>query len=166
MMYQVPLYGQKFGRSCWAASIRMILAYNGTKVDSDNDIAFPISYGVQLQGGLQPNDTRPLKHWGLTTEAPKTYTEQGIIDLVRHRGPLWVACDVRTAGYSPSVPHVRVIRGVRDAQTPVALMINDPSPIGLGRQYDETYEEFVRKNELLGATEASNPNPVYIAYLA
>ncbi len=44
-------------------------------------------------------------------------------------------------------------------------MINDPSPVGAGRQYDETYDEMVRKNELLGSVEKSISSPIYVAYL-
>jgi hypothetical protein len=78
--------------------------------------------------------------------------------------PLWIACDVRTPGSSRSFPHIRVIRGLRDQQSPFALAINDPWPVAAGAQYDETYEEMVRKNELLGATEASQRSPIYVAY--
>ena len=124
--------------SCWAASMRMILAWAGRPVADDDAIAAPTGHASSLRSGLNPNDGAPLKHWGFVMNAPQTYTEDGIQALLRGHGPLWIACDVRTPGYSRSVPHIRVIRGARDLQSPFALMINDPGPIGVGSQYDET----------------------------
>src|SRR5260221_10794724 len=53
---------------------------------------------------------------GFTMDAPQTYSVEGISHLVNAHGPLWIACDVRTAGSSRSFPHIRVIRGLRDTQ--------------------------------------------------
>ena len=164
MLYGVPKFGQRYAMSCWACSIRMILAFNGRAVATDDAIAAPTGHASSLASGLDPNDGRPLRQWGFTMLAPQTFTEEGMVQLVNSRGPLWVACDVRFPGASSSVPHVRVIRGVRDLQTPMALAVNDPGPVGAGSQYDETYTEFVRKNESLGDVERRQANPIYIAY--
>ena len=164
MNYNVPKFGQKYPKSCWAASMRMILAWGGRSVASDDAIAAPTRHASSLYSGLHPNDDAPLKHWGFKMNAPQTYTEDGIRRLLR-TGPLWIACDVRTPGYSSAVPHIRVIRGSREAQSPFALMINDPGPVGRGSQYDETYSEMVRKNELLGTVELGMTRPIYVAYL-
>ena len=69
---------------------------------------------------------------------------------MRSYGPLWVACDVRFPGASRAAPHIRVVTGIRDRQSPLMLLINDPGPVGIGRQYEETYLDFTAKNELLG----------------
>jgi hypothetical protein len=164
MMYQVPKFGQKYTMSCWASSMRMILAWAGTRVADDDAIAAPTGHAASLRTGLNPNDAAPLRRWGFTMDAPQTYSVEGISHLVKAHGPLWIACDVRTAGSSRSFPHIRVIRGLRDTQSPFALAINDPWPVAAGAQYDETYEEMVRKNELLGSTEASQRSPIYVAY--
>jgi hypothetical protein len=165
MIHNVPLFGQKYPMSCWAASIRMILASKGRAVASDDDIAAPTFSQASLVSGLMPDDSRPLRHWGFTTEPAQTYSEDGIKALVQRHGPLWIACDVRTPGYSRAFPHIRVIKGVRDLQTPFALVYNDPWPVGFGAMYDETYAETVRKNELLGAGELVYDGPIYVAYL-
>ena len=143
----------------------MILAWNGTTVASDDAVAAPTGHASSLRTGLNPNDGRALQNWGFVMEAPQTYIEPGIIALLREHGPLWVAADVRTPGFSRAIPHIRVIRGARDLQSPMGLAINDPGPVGIGSQYDETYPEMVRKNELLGAGEASQRSPIYIAYI-
>jgi hypothetical protein len=145
--------------------MRMILAWKGIKVASDDAIAAPTGHAASLRSGLSPNDGVPLRHWGFVMDAPQTYSEDGIAGLLRQHGPLWVAADVRTPGFSRAIPHIRVIRGVRDLQSPFALAINDPGPVGVGSQYDETYTELVRKNESLGSEEMSQSNPIYIAYL-
>lgn len=164
-LFNVPLYGQKYPMSCWAASMRMILAEGMRMVADDDAIAAPLGYQSSLRTGLNPNDTRILRHWGFAMEAPQSYTEDGFMRLVRTHGPLWVACDVRFPGASRAAPHVRVVRGTRDQQSPLALMINDPGPVRLGSRYDETYADFVAKNELLGFGELTQPSPVYVAYL-
>ncbi len=165
MLHNVPLFGQKYPMSCWAASMRMILAYRGRFVADDDAIAAPTLSAPALRGGLMPDDDRPLRHWGFAMEPAQTYTETGIAAMVQRYGPLWIACDVRTPGYSRASPHIRVIRGVRDMQTPFALVFNDPWPVGFGEQYDETYAETVRKNELLGSGEMGYAAPIYVAYL-
>jgi hypothetical protein len=165
MMYRVPKYGQKYPMSCWAASIRMILAWSGRVIESDDAIAAPTRHGASLISGLNPDDGAPLRHWGFRLEAPQTYTEEGISDLVRLKGPLWIAADVRFPGARNSIPHIRVVRGFRDRVSPMSLIINDPGPVGVGSQYEETYEEMVRKNELLGTEELTERNPIYVAYL-
>jgi hypothetical protein len=58
-----------------------------------------------------------------------------------------------------------VIRGLRNLQSPTALAINDPGPVGNGSQYDETYAELVRRNESLTWEEMTQPAPIYVAYL-
>jgi hypothetical protein len=144
----------------------MILASRLRMVASDDDIAAPTNDQASLQSGLDPNATRCLTHWGFHMEYPQTYTEEGIARLAQMRGPLWVACDVRFAGASRSCPHIRVITGVRTLQSPTMLMVNDPGPVGVGSVYEESYAEFIRKNELLGSGELRQPSPIYIAYLA
>ena len=161
----VPVYGQRYPMSCWAASMRMILASKFRMVASDDAIAAPTNDQRSLQTGLDPNATACLRHWGFTTLAPMCYMEEGFAQLVKTRGPLWVACDVRFPGSSRAAPHIRVVHGIRDQQSPMALMVNDPGPVGVGSSYDETYTDFCAKNEMLGAGELRQPSPIYIAHL-
>lgn len=165
-MATVPLYGQKYPMSCWAASMRMILGSRGRFVASDDDIAAPMGDQRALIRGLDPSASASLTHWGFRMEAPMCYTFEGFSRLFKRRGPLWVACDVRFPGASRACPHIRVITGVRDLQSPPAFTVNDPGPVGFGSRYDEYYDDFVRKNELLGGGELGEPSPVYVAYLA
>jgi hypothetical protein len=145
--------------------MRMILASKLRLVASDDAIAAPTNDQASLQTGLDPNATRSLRHWGFRTLPPMTYTEEGFARTVRMYGPLWVACDVRFPGASRSSPHIRVVTDVRDLQSPMMLKVNDPGPVGMGSAYEESYTEFVRKNEMLGAEELREPSPIYIAYL-
>ena len=149
----VPLFGQKYSMSCWAASMRMILASRMRMVASDDDIAAPTNDQRSLRTGLNPNATTCLRHWGFRM-------------LVARHAPLWVACDVRFPGASRASPHIRVVTGARTLQSPMMLMINDPGPVGIGSRYEESYYDFVATNELLGFGELSEPSPIYIAHLA
>ena len=162
----VPLYGQKYRMSCWAASMRMILASRMRMIARDDDIAAPTGNQASLTRGLNPNATKCLNHWGFRMLYPQCYTQDGFADLFRRYGPLWVACDVRFPGASRSIPHIRVVTGLRDLQSPMMLKVNDPGPVGTGSRYEETYYDFTRKNELLGLEELREPSPIYIAYLA
>lgn len=165
-MGTVPLFGQKYNRSCWAASIRMILASKGQWIDDDDMIARECDRLFKLTSGLQPDDRAPFTRWGFAVEPPKSYSEEGFRGLVRTKGPIWIACDVRTPGYSQSFPHVRVVVGMESLDSPLRLLVNDPWPVGRGAQYVESYEDMMAKNNLLGATEADKSNPVYVAYYA
>jgi hypothetical protein len=156
MLANVPLFGQKYP---------MILASKGRAVADDDAIAAPTGHAAALRSGLNPDDGAPLRHWGFTMLPAQTYTEDGFYALVNRVGALWLAADVRTPGYNRSFPHVRVVRGVREFQSPSMLAINDPWPVGLGAPYDESYAELVRKNELLGSEEMRYASPIYMAYL-
>jgi hypothetical protein len=161
----VPLYGQEYPMSCWAASIRMIVAAHSPNIiNSDDDVAAPTNDQASLQSGLDPNSTTTLNYWGFQTTYPMCYSEDGFTQLVLAHAPLWVACDVRTPGSSRSFPHIRVVTGVASTG-PLVLAINDPWPVGVGSIYNEAYTDFVAKNELLGTTELSQPSPIYIAYM-
>lgn len=164
-MVAVPLYGQKYPNSCWAASMRMILASKARFVANDDAIASPTNDQASLASGLDPNATACLTHWGFRTLFPACYTPEGFMGLVARYGALWVACDVRFVGATRSSPHIRVVTGVRSLQSPMMLQVNDPGPVGFGSQYEETYPDFMRKNELLGSGEMKEPGPIYVAYL-
>ena len=161
----VPVYGQKYRMSCWAASMRMILASELRFVASDDAIAAPTNDQASLQSGLNPNATTCLRYWGFRTLSPMCYTEAGFAQLVQSRGPLWVACDVRFPGASRSSPHIRVVTDALTIDGALLLGVNDPGPVGVGRRYQETYANFCAKNELLGSQELAEPAPVYIAHL-
>jgi hypothetical protein len=134
-------------------------------VASDDDIASPTGDQASLTAGLNPNATTCLNYWGFRMLYPQTYTEDGFANLVGMHGPLWVACDVRFPGASRSCPHIRVVTGVRSLQSPMMLRVNDPGPVGVGSIYQESYADFVRKNEMLGFEELGERSPIYIAYL-
>ncbi len=160
----VPLYGQKYSMSCWAASMRMMLASRVRMVSSDDEIAARTNDQASLHHGLDPNSTACLRYWGFRILPPQCYDVMGFAALIKDYAPLWVACDVRFPGSSVATPHIRVVTGARE-QSPFKLFVNDPGPVGLGSRYEESYQDFTAKNELLGAGELSEPSPVYIAYL-
>ncbi len=134
-MCAVPLYGQKYSMSCWAASMRMMLANRMRMVASDDAIAAPTNDQASLRTGLNPNATQCLRHWGFRMLAPMTYTEDGFASLFARCGPLWVACDVRFPGASRACPHIRVVTGVRTMQSPMMIM----SVSGILRKFGSPY---------------------------
>ena len=159
MIYQVPLYPQRYRMSCWAASIAMIYGFRNSVCISDDAVADETNRKKQLTDGLNPSDSGPLDYYGFGIEAPMCYAADTFHSLIRQFGPLWVAAAV------PS-PHVRVVRGSRANSGSYELFINDPGPVGRGGQYSVTYEDFMAQMETLGGQEAGEPSPVYVAYLA
>jgi len=155
--YDVPLFPQSTGMSCWAASIAMILGWKNQQCIADVTIA--ANHGGQnylpsLSSGLDPNDRYILERNGFELDAPQCYTLAGVQNLLETRGPLWVACAVPSA-------HIRVVRGYDGAR----LHVNDPAPVNVGSQYTRAFREVFGRMEALGERERSEPAPVYVAYL-
>jgi len=158
MIHDVPLFPQTQSMSCWAASIAMILGWKNQQSIADVTIAANsggTSYMPEMKIGLDPNDRYILRRNGFQLDEPMCYTLSSIEDLIASKGPLWVA------GAVPSA-HIRVLRGVRNQR----LYVNDPGPVGRGSQYTRSFSQFFGRMETLGAQEAREPAPIYVAYLA
>lgn len=172
VFYEVPLIPQETAMSCWAAAIAMIVSWAEQKPISPLDVARKSKRLVEYQNGLDSLDAEVFNRWGMTTEAPQTFTAEGFMDLLITYGPIWVAAEVRA-------PHIRVATGFDYDSDPDTgrVHINDPweqdmttfRPENKGSRYTETYVEFVRKNETLGSEELSIQSdtayPVYFAHL-
>jgi Papain-like cysteine protease AvrRpt2 len=169
--YNVPLVPQTTSMSCWAAGIAMILAWRrGISIDPVTIASNPggVSYLAQFQSGLNPNDTTILRRWGLSLEAPQSYSVEGFAQLLQRYGPLWVAASV------PG-PHIRVVTGFQPATPDVnsVVAINDPWEQGMhmfrwpnrGARYTRTYLQFTRDVERLARAEMNQPAPIYVAHL-
>ena len=168
MRYNVPLVPQTTSMSCWAAGIAMIVGWAQRQSISPAQIAATAGYQQAYQIGLNPNDTKALKAWGLRTRAPQSYSVGGFADLVTAFGPLWVASAV------PG-PHIRVVTGFdlgKDAASS-RVYINDPWQKGMtqfvqgntGSRYTLTYQQFVTQKETLAIGEMNQPQPIYTAHL-
>jgi Papain-like cysteine protease AvrRpt2 len=179
IQHHVPLVPQTTDNSCWAAGIAMIIGWRrGMSIDPSMIATNPggSSYMQSMKTGLDPNDTYILARWGLRAEAPASYMPEGIEDMLRRYGPLWVASAV------PG-PHIRVITGIQVGKTAAdtILYINDPWEKGMrvfrwpnrGSKYTENYKQFVQQYERLGRREFGHgpntrgyqPAPIYVAHL-
>jgi hypothetical protein len=168
VLYDVPLIPQETGYSCWAAGAAMIVSWRDDVPVSPYEIANAIGYWNQYQMGLDANDTRMLRYWGLVTEAPLSYMPEGMAELLLLYGPLWV-------GSAEPGPHIRVITGMAGDGTynGTTVYINDPwergmeyfDPSNSGSRYTETFQQFMQKQEDLGFSELEIQNPIYVAHL-
>lgn len=73
MNYDVPLFPQTAGMSCWAASIAMILGWKNQVCISDVTIAGNhggTNYLPSMQSGLDPNDRYILRRNGFRLDDP------------------------------------------------------------------------------------------------
>lgn len=160
MIYDVPLVPQSTNMSCWAASMAMVMSWHDQASYDPSTIARNpggTSYMPQFANngpGLDPNDRYILERNGFTLEYPQCYTLEAIQGLMARVGPLWFA------SLSPA-PHIRVIRGFTGDQ----LYVNDPAPVDRGAQYQRKFESIFGQMEALGASELSEPSPVYLAYM-
>lgn len=158
MKYDVLLIPQTTSMGCWAASIAMILAWKSHACFDPGSIAANpggLNYEPSMATGLDPNDRYILRRNGFEIEPMQCYS----LDQVRHMltdfGPLWVA------SAAPG-PHIRVVAGFQGDM----LYVNDPWPVNRGRKYISNFNSVFGAMEQLGAEERSEPNPVYVAYLA
>jgi ABC-type bacteriocin/lantibiotic exporter with double-glycine peptidase domain len=157
MNYDVPLVPQTSNMSCWAASIAMILGWKNQQSIPDEVIAQNpggLSYMTSYTQGLDPNDRYILQANGFDVDPPQCYMPSAINDLLRAKGPLWVAT------WAPG-PHIRVVTGMNGDN----VSINDPAPVNGGSQYTMTFSRFFGAMENLGARELAQRAPVYVAYL-
>lgn len=170
--FEVPLVPQATPRGCWAAAIAMIASWDRGHPVSANEVAEASDRLLELDRGLAPMDSELFGLWGMSTEAPQTYTPEGIMDLLRRHGPIWVAAMV-------SDPHVRVVTGFSHGGDPYAgrVHLNDPLAHGRafrrgnrGARYTEAFIKFIRRNEELGFSDlgvvSDTAYPVYFAHIA
>ena len=131
-----------------------------------SEIARATGYWAQYAAGLNAEDVKMFKVWGLTPEAAQSYTVQGFADLLKKHGPLWVAS-------AEPGPHIRVVTGMvgDGTATGTLVYINDPweqgmtsfKPSNRGSRYTETYQRFVEKQETLGRQEIKLQG-IYVAH--
>ncbi|MFD0861686.1 M12 family metallopeptidase [Sungkyunkwania multivorans] len=167
--YSVQLVPQTTRMSCWAAAASMIVGWRERISIDPEDIARGINgwEPYYRNGGLPPDNTEMFSVWGLQYEYPQSYTVQGFIDLLEV-GPLWVATDLNNGA------HVVVVAGAQGDGTPDGTMLTilDPwergmtsfRPSNSGSTYQQTYSEFVRRQERLATRELSEPSAFYVAY--
>ncbi len=167
--YPMELIPQTTHISCWAAAASMIVGWREGLSMDPQDIARGLRGWRQYfyNGGLPPDNTEMFSVWGLHYDYPQSYTVQGFADLMAV-GPLWVATDLGGDA------HVVVVSSMRGDGTPqgTVLTIHDPWERGMtryrpsneGAVYEETYQEFVERQERLAVRELDEPLAFYIAY--
>jgi len=153
--FDVPLVPQQTAKSCWAASVTMLLSWaQQSSIDPAalTDIpGFQEAYEVK---GLGLKTARiALATWGLVAEPPQDYSAQGFAYLLDSYGPLFVAAHVIIG--DRIVNHSRVITGFdQDNDT---VYINDPWGADMpsfvatnpGSQYTLTYEALLEQMDSL-----------------
>lgn len=168
--YPIRLIPQTTSMSCWASAAAMIVAWrDNIRNITPQDIARGVSgwRNYFYNNGLPPDNTEMFSVWGLQYDYPQSYTIQGFADLLAI-GPLWVATDLNNGA------HVVVVAGIQGDGTPdgTILTIYDPWEQGMtsfrasntGSVYEQTYQEFVNRQETLAVRELSEPSAFYVAY--
>lgn len=130
--HRIILYGQPTNMTCWSAAATMLLG--------SNMCVGPGGANLDPQGGLRPQfeNVRVFADaFGLSMEAPQSWTVQGLANLMRRR-PLWVA------GWVPS-GHAVVYGGMHGDGTVqgTLIVIYDPWPPGRGEVRGELYGDWV-----------------------
>lgn len=155
--YTVPRLKQPTNMSCWATAIAMMVSWKKHMSIAPETIADELGYTQEFKtGGLHPEDTKVFKYWGLKWQAPMCYSVQGFADLLKSRGPVWIAGN-------PKAPHVRVIIAMNGDGTPEKTMFTINDPAG-GRSYKESFVKAMGRMEDLGEKEAKMKAPIYVAH--
>lgn len=147
----VPLIAQPKTKACWATAAAMMVGWR-------DQMSYSIEEVVEMAGadyltkfknnkGLYSSE-KPLflASLGLHSEPPMSYPVSAFLSLLKTNGPLWVTTD-EDPGKAFAV-HARIVTGMFGDGTTngTFLRINDPDG---GRQYTESYRDFVKKFEEL-----------------
>lgn len=160
---------QEGAYDCWAAAAAMMLSWrdqtNYTTLDAARAAGpeFVRLLAAKGSGGIGPTPKREfLSRLGLVAEAPQTFTAEGLRDLIREHGPLWVTVN-QGEDDDPDflTPHARVVVAIEGDDSPngTFLIYLDPDPFADKQR--ESLQEFTRTFELVargdlkraGATE-------------
>lgn len=148
----VPLVPQPNDFTCWAASMTMMIMWR-------DNASYSIATAMQNVGTIWRQKFEIPK--GLTDSEWNQFTQaaglksvnfspsiEGLNDLLRN-GPLLVAID-EDPGPDYAL-HAKIITGISGHGGPgcTYVTINDPWEPNVGRQYTESYEEFMGKLEQL-----------------
>lgn len=156
---------QRSPNTCWAATTAVLLSWKNQA--SITDIVATTQAGTAPDGEkyvdklmndkilLSDHQEDYFSKFDFGTEAPANYIPEGIEELLREYGPLWVAND-EDNGQNPMLYHYRIIYGIYGDGTVdnTFLKIIDPlrkNPI------EERYSVFVAKYEQL-AIESNEYN--------
>jgi hypothetical protein len=143
---QVPLFGQQTGQWCWAGVGQMIMAYHGINVAqctqaNDRLGRTDCCNSPTPNACVQPGWPEFERH-GLST----TWTNWGTaLTLSQAQAELNAGrpfAGVRDWGNGTS--HIVSVIDYLRFDGDDFLVINDPSPVGAGDQYIETYNDFVQ----------------------
>lgn len=148
--YDVPLIPQREPHTCWAASAGMVKSWRDRQ--SFDPVKWARDHGDDVTRGT--GRSRSFETFGLVTERAQTFTPNGMATLLRRHGP--IVANTLENGRSA---HTRVITGMHGDGTPKGtfLHINDPVdpafgrsyPVNPGRQYEESFADFTRKQHEL-----------------
>lgn len=171
----IPRVLQEGGYDCWAAAAAMMLSWRD-QIDYTKAEAAQVagSEFVRLleakgQGGIEPSAKGEfLKRLGLTAEAPQTFTERGVRDLLREHGPLWVTVNQGDSNDPYFVlPHARVIVSIDGDGTPDGTFVTYLDPSGFAerprvslQQFTDTFETIARSDLLSVRDRAPERQPV------
>jgi N-acetylmuramoyl-L-alanine amidase/cell wall-associated NlpC family hydrolase len=149
---------------CWATAAAMLVSWR------DQRATYTVEYVVDNAGprwrriydddtGLPLTDVEAFaKDLGFTAEPPLSYSVQGVLDLLRRFGPLWIWT---AAGPSE---HIQVMTGLHGDGTPggTGVWFVDPAD---GKAHHETFRDFMGRFE--GDARrlmASGPVPIQVIH--
>jgi hypothetical protein len=132
--HPVTLFPQPTDMTCWSAAATMLFG---------NQTIGPGDASLSDEGGLladYENVKKFADSHGLEMHAPQSWSVDGLADLLKSQGPLWVAGNVPSG-------HAFVIAGMEGDGTPegTRLIIYDPWPPNKGAVRSEVYADWMQK---------------------
>ena len=146
----VQLVPQPTDRSCWAASMAMIvgnrdnISIEAESIASAAEMTTTDSYGWE---GIQT----AVDHWNLREQGPACLTPSAWAAMLRTSGPIWI---VETG----NPYHAVVVIGIDGDGTPEGstVYINNPWPPNSGVQEAKAFVDFENEFELGSGVNAQN----------
>lgn len=146
----VPVIDQEGGFRCWLAVSAMLLSWRDQKVytmEQAERIAGQKANPDEDNGLEAGVKDRVLQKFGLTAEAPQSYTARGLRELLMEHGPIWVTPNV-SGDTEDLLPHARLVIAVDD-DTEGELRVTCIDPAGGKMRNRQKYTDLLKELEEL-----------------
>jgi N-acetylmuramoyl-L-alanine amidase/uncharacterized protein YycO len=161
----VPAIAQPTPNTCWATAATMLMNWrlNQPVPRSIEDVCAMAGpqYRAKFandQGLLRAEKQQFLDQMGFAEEPPGNYQVQGLLDLLRNYGPLWVTTD--SSSTTVVLTHARVMTGMYGdgGVDDTFVMLIDPSD---GQRHQQSFRQFMLSFEQVAKDVAPN-EPLWI----
>jgi hypothetical protein len=152
---EVPRIKQPNDVTCWAAAATMLISWMEKKSYPIQDVvdragsAFRAIFDVPRPINLETESEAFITSLGFHSEPPAEYTPEGLLNIMKMWGPLWVYTNENPGNIFSG--HARIIVGMFGdySYDNTIIKVIDPSD---GCFYEEYFNDFTEKFEKFGGS--------------